>query len=47
VNEIEHREEVNPNQVDQVPVKGGEVDWTVIIAVKVTSDGSFEEPEID
>lgn len=43
-NQVEQREEKDPNQIDQVPVQANRVNGREIIWPKVTSQRSFQHP---
>src|SRR5690606_33629111 len=45
VDEVEHREQVDPNQIDQVPIEGGEVDRAEIARSELSAARDHEHPD--
>src|SRR6478736_9829095 len=47
MNQVEQGEEVDPDQIDQVPVQGGVVDWAEVLRSELAFVGAQQEPNED
>src|SRR3954466_14898649 len=45
VNQVQQREQENPNDIDEVPVEADELDGRVVLRRKTAAQGLLEEPE--
>src|SRR5208282_5000571 len=45
VNQIKQREQVNPDDVDEVPIEAADLDWSVPLGGEAAFPGHDQEPE--
>ena len=47
MDEVQQRKQVNPHQVDQMPVQGGELDGAKIGVTEIAPPGAADHPDND